>query len=50
MGVEVQVEEAVLVCQGPLGPLVAHVHLLRVVGQALIVPDVLVQRVAVVTC
>lgn len=50
MGVEVQVQDAVLVGQCSLGPLVAHVDLLCVVGQALVVLHILVQRIAVVTC
>lgn len=34
----------------PLGPLMLAVHKLCVIGQALIVTDVLVQRISVVSC
>ena len=44
MGVEVQHQRLVSVGDGPLGPLVAAVQSLRVVGQPLVVTDVLVQR------
>lgn len=43
-------EELVFVGERPLGPLVLAVHQLRVIGQALIVKDVLVQRIPVVSC
>ena len=44
VGVEVQRQGLVSVGEGPLGPLVVAVQSLRVVGQPLIVTDVLVQR------
>lgn len=43
-------EELVFVGKRPLGPLMLAVHELCVVGQALIVTDVLVQRISVVSC
>lgn len=50
VSVKLQMEELVLVSQRPLGPLMLAVHQLCVIGQALIVKDVLVQRVSVVSC
>lgn len=43
-------KKLVFVSQRPLGPLMLAVHQLRVIGQALIVKDVLVQRISVVSC
>lgn len=43
-------KELVFVRERPLGPLVLAVHELRVVGQALIVTDVLVQGISIVSC
>lgn len=50
VSVKLQMEKLVLVSQRPLGPLMLAVHQLCVIGQALIVKDVLVQRVSVVPC
>lgn len=50
MCVEVKLQDLVLVGDGPLGSLVVAVQGLSVVGQALIVVDVLVQRVSILTC
>jgi hypothetical protein len=47
---EVKLQDLVLVGDGPLGSLVVAVQGLGVVGQALIVADVLVQRVSMLTC
>lgn len=49
VSVELQVKEAVLVRNRSLSPLMSVVHQVCVVGQSLIVPDVFVQRVAIVT-
>lgn len=43
-------KKLVFVSQRPLGPLMLAVHQLCVIGQALIVKDVLVQRISVVSC
>ena len=43
-------EELVLVGEGPLDSLVLVVHGVRVVGQTLIVADVLIQGIPIVSC
>lgn len=50
MSVELQVKEAVLMRDRSLGSLMSVVHQVCVVGQSLIVANVLVQRVAIVPC
>lgn len=50
MGMKFQMEELLLVRKCPFDPLVLSVHDLRVVGQALVVTDVSVERVSVVSC
>lgn len=45
-----QMEELLLVRKCPFDPLVLGVHKLRVVGQALVVTNVSVERISVVSC
>lgn len=45
-----QMEELLFVRKCPFDPLVLGVHKLRVVGQALVVTDVSVERISVVSC
>lgn len=50
MGMKFQMEELLLVRKCPFDPLVLGVHNLRVVGQALVVTDIFVERISVVSC
>lgn len=45
-----QMEELLFVRKCPFDPLVLGVHKLRVVGQALVVTDISVERIFVVSC